>query len=123
GAVLGKVFWTGARVALTGRDPFLVDEELHGLERKEFVRRERRSAVAGETQYAFLHLLLRDVAYSQIPRSERAVKHSSAAAWIESLSADRSEDRAEMLAHHYPEALEPLRDTVCAERPILEPRV
>jgi class 3 adenylate cyclase len=91
-AVVGKVFWTGALATLTGREPFLVEEQLHGLERKEFVRRERRSGVAGETQYAFLHLLLRDVAYSQIPRSERADKHSGAAAWIESLSADRSED-------------------------------
>ena len=90
-AVVGKVFWTGALATLTGREPFLVEEQLHGLERKEFVRRERRSGVAGETQYAFLHLLLRDVAYSQIPRSERADKHSGAAAWIESLSADRSE--------------------------------
>ena len=120
-AVLGKVFWTGALAALTGREPFLVDEQLHGLERKEFVRRERRSAVAGETQYAFLHLLLRDVAYSQIPRSERAAKHSSAAAWIESLSADRSEDRAEMLAHHYLEALELLRVTGGDESTLLEP--
>ena len=120
-AVLGKVFWTGALAALTGREPFLVDEELHGLERKEFVRRERRSAVAGETQYAFLHLLLRDVAYSQIPRSERAAKHSSAAAWIESLSADRSEDRAEMLAHHYLEALELVRVTGGDESSLREP--
>src|SRR5437763_15158917 len=110
-AVLGKVFWAGALAALTGRERFLVEEQLHGLERKEFVRRERRSGVAGETQYAFLHLLLRDVAYSQIPRSQRADKHSGAAAWIESLSADRSEDRAEMLAPHYPEAPALVRDT------------
>src|SRR5205823_4499852 len=120
-AVLGKVFWTGALAALTGRERFLVEEQLHGLERKEFVRRERRSAVAGETQYAFLHLLLRDVAYSQIPRSERADKHTSAAAWIESLSADRSEDRAEMLAHHYLEALQLVRVTGRDESVLREP--
>jgi class 3 adenylate cyclase/tetratricopeptide (TPR) repeat protein len=120
-AVLGKVFWSGALAALTGRGPFLVEEQLHGLERKEFVRRERRSAVAGETQYAFLHLLLRDVAYSQIPRSERADKHATAAAWIESLSADRSEDRAEMLAHHYLEALQLVRVTGGDESTLREP--
>jgi class 3 adenylate cyclase len=120
-AVLGKVFWTGALAALTGREPLLVEEQLHGLERKEFVRRERRSAVAGETQYAFLHLLLRDVAYSQIPRSKRADKHTRAASWIESLSADRSEDRAEMLAHHFLEALELVRVTREDESALLEP--
>src|SRR5512132_3777857 len=116
-AVVGKVFWTGALATLTGREPFLVEEQLHGLERKEFVRRERRSAVAGETQYAFLHLLLRDVAYSQIPRAERADKHARAAAWIESLSADR----AEMLAHHYVEALELVRATGGDESALREP--
>src|SRR6266513_1737682 len=120
-AVLGKVFWTGALATLTDREPFLVEEQLHGLERKEFVRRERRSGVAGETQYAFLHLLLRDVAYSQIPRSQRADKHSGAAAWIESLSADRSEDRAEMLAHHYLEALALVRVTGGNEGALREP--
>ncbi len=120
-AVLGKVFWSGALGSLVGREPFLVEEQLHGLERKEFVRRERRSAVAGETQYAFLHLLLRDVAYAQIPRAERADKHTRAAAWIESLSADRSEDRAEMLAHHYLEALELIRVTGGDESALREP--
>jgi len=120
-AVLGKVFWSGALGALAGREPFLLEEQLHGLERKEFVRRERRSAVAGETQYAFLHLLLRDVAYSQIPRAERADKHARAAAWIESLSADRSEDRAEMLAHHYLEALDLVRVTSGDESKLREP--
>src|SRR5256884_4493297 len=120
-AVLGKVFWSGALAALTGRERFLVEEQLHGLERKEFVRRERRSAVAGETQYAFLHLLLPDVAYSQIPRAERAERHTRAAAWIESLSADRSEDRAEMLAHHYLEALELVRITGGDEGVLREP--
>ncbi len=104
-AVLGKVFWPGALQGIGLREPREVEDVLHLLERKEFVRRERRSAVAGETQYAFLHLLVRDVAYGQIPRASRVEKHRLAAEWIESLSSDRSEDRAEMLAHHYREAL------------------
>ena len=75
------------------------------LERKQFVRRERRSSVGGETQYAFLHLVIRDVAYGQIPRAQRAEKHRFAAEWIQSLTPDRTEDRAEMLAHHFLAAL------------------
>ena len=47
-------------------------EGSHGLERKQFVRRERRSSVAGENEYAFVHVLLRDVAYGKIPRAARA---------------------------------------------------
>jgi class 3 adenylate cyclase/tetratricopeptide (TPR) repeat protein len=104
-AVVGKVFWLGVLAALAGAVRSL-EEPLHALERKELVRRERRSSVAGETQYTFLHLLMRDAAYGQIPRAGRADKHRRAAEWIESLSADRSEDRAEMLAYHYTSALE-----------------
>ena len=48
-------------------------------------RRELRSSVAGEDEYIFRHALVRDVAYEQIPRSERAEKHRAAAEWIESL--------------------------------------
>jgi class 3 adenylate cyclase/tetratricopeptide (TPR) repeat protein len=104
-AVLGKVFWSGALAAMNGLQRWTVEESLHRLERKEFVRRERRSSVATETEYAFRHVLVRDVAYSQVPRALRAEKHRLVAEWIEALSADR-EDRAEMLAHHYLSALE-----------------
>ena len=54
-AVIGKVFWPGAVASMGDRSQFALEEPLHALERKEFIRRERRSAVAGETQYAFLH--------------------------------------------------------------------
>jgi class 3 adenylate cyclase/tetratricopeptide (TPR) repeat protein len=104
-AVQGKVFWSGALAAINGVQRWTVEESLHRLERKEFVRRERRSSVATETEYVFRHVLVRDVAYGQVPRALRAEKHRLAAEWIEALSADR-EDRAEMLAHHYLSALE-----------------
>jgi class 3 adenylate cyclase len=99
-AVHGKVFWLGA---LEG-ERWAVEERLHALERKEFVRRERRSSVAGEVECAFRHALVRDVAYEQIPRAERGERHLAAASWIESLG--RPEDHAELLAHHYLAALE-----------------
>jgi class 3 adenylate cyclase/tetratricopeptide (TPR) repeat protein len=95
-AVMGKVFWTGA-LQSNG-------ELLHALERKEFIRRERRSSVAGEDEYAFRHVLVRDVAYGQIPRAERAAKHVRAAEWIDALG--RPQDHSELLAHHYVCALE-----------------
>jgi class 3 adenylate cyclase len=104
-AVVGKVFWPAVLAAIGGRPAAELEDDLHALARKEFVRRERRSAIDGETQYAFLHLLVRDVAYGQIPRAARVEKHHRAACWIDSLAPDRSEDRAEMLAHHYLEAL------------------
>ena len=44
-AVLGKVFWAGAVAAIGDHALTEVERSLHGLERKEFIRRERRSAV------------------------------------------------------------------------------
>ncbi|MDQ2966683.1 MAG: hypothetical protein M3R57_12640, partial [Chloroflexota bacterium] len=70
----------------------------------EFVRRERRSSLAAETEYAFRHILVRDVAYGQIPRGDRGERHALAAAWIESLG--RAADHAELLAQHYLSAIE-----------------
>jgi class 3 adenylate cyclase len=104
-AVLGKVGWLGALAAVGGIQPPLVERRLHALERREFLRRERRSQVAGEREYAFRHVLIRDVAYSQLPRAARADKHRRVAQWLQELSPDRAEDRAELLAHHWQSAL------------------
>src|SRR5206468_2181168 len=41
-----------------------------------------------------------------IPRAERARRHRSAAAWIERKGGERVEDLAELLAHHYLQAVE-----------------
>jgi class 3 adenylate cyclase/tetratricopeptide (TPR) repeat protein len=104
-AVVGKVFWLGAAAALGDRtDAGTLEQPLHALMRKEFVTRERRSAVSGDTQYAFAHALVQEVAYGQLPRGERAAKHRRAAEWIDALG--RPEDHAEMRAHHYVRALE-----------------
>jgi class 3 adenylate cyclase/tetratricopeptide (TPR) repeat protein len=105
-AVLGKVAWLGGLAALAGCEPFALEGRLHALERREFLRRERRAAVAGERQYVFRHVLVRDVAYGQLPRGARADKHRRAAEWIQALSPDRAEDRAELLAYHWRAALQ-----------------
>jgi tetratricopeptide (TPR) repeat protein len=101
-AVLGKVFWLGGVV--DGRARADAEAALHALDRKGFVQRARASSVADEVEYTFLHIVVRDVAYGQIPRADRAEKHRRAAGWIESLG--RPDDHAETLAHHYLAALE-----------------
>jgi class 3 adenylate cyclase/tetratricopeptide (TPR) repeat protein len=103
-AVVGKVFWSGAIAALGGASEGDVELSLHGLERKELVRRERRSSVGGENEYAFRHALLRDVAYGQIRRAQRAELHRRAALWIETLG--RAEDLADLRAHHWLNAVD-----------------
>jgi class 3 adenylate cyclase/tetratricopeptide (TPR) repeat protein len=105
-SVIGKAFWLGAVAMIGGRNVDDIERRLHELERGRFVRRARRSSVGAEAEYAFLHVLVRDVAYGQIPRAARAEKHRAAAEWIAALGGDRLEDRAELLAHHYLSALE-----------------
>jgi class 3 adenylate cyclase/tetratricopeptide (TPR) repeat protein len=118
-AVLGKVFWLGGLEHMGTEPRWTLEERLHRLERKEFVRRERRSSVAGEAEYSFRHLLVRDVAYGQIPRAARADRHRRAAEWIHSLG--RPDDHAEMLAHHYLAALELARAAGQETVPLAEP--
>ena len=77
-----------------------IEQRLHALERKEFVRRERRSSVAGETEYAFQHVLVRDVAYGQIPRAAPCRAAPASPPGGSSRSAGRR-DHADMLAHHF----------------------
>ena len=105
-AVVGKVFWAGSVAEMGGRAAADVELALHELTRKELVRPARTSSMEDESEYSFWHLLVRDVAYSQIPRAERVRRHRSAAAWIERKAGDRVEDLAEVLAYHYLQALE-----------------
>ena len=105
-AVIGKVFWAGAVTAMGDRDPQQVALTLQELSRKELVRPSRQSSMEGETEYAFWHVLARDVAYNQLPRASRASRHVAAAKWIESKTSDRVEDLADVLAYHYTNAID-----------------
>src|SRR6185436_11415077 len=105
-SVIGRVFWPSAVAAVGATDLETVRAGLHELAHRELVRPVRVSSMHGDTEYAFAHALIRDVAYGQIPRLARVDKHVAAATWIERMAAERLSDRAELLAHHYGQALE-----------------
>jgi class 3 adenylate cyclase/tetratricopeptide (TPR) repeat protein len=105
-SVVGKVFWTGIVAEMGDRDDSGARAGLHELARKELVRAARTSSVKDQAEYSFWHALVRDVAYSQIPRAERAQKHIAAAEWIERMAGERVTDHAELLAYHYTQALD-----------------
>jgi class 3 adenylate cyclase/tetratricopeptide (TPR) repeat protein len=118
-SIAGKVFWSGALAALGGQDDEQIQRGLRELGDKELVRPSRNSSMEGEHEYSFWHALIRDVSYSQIPRAARAEKHRAMAAWIES-TAERLDDYAEVLAHHYSTALELARASGALELEDLE---
>src|SRR5581483_2854461 len=103
-AVFGRVFWLSAVQTLDASPREELEARLHPLTRMGFVRRERRSSIEGDTEFSFIHVLVRDVAYAQIPRADRAELHLRAARWIEGL--ENHGGAAEMLAHHYARAIE-----------------
>ena len=55
-------------------------------------------------RYSFRHILIQEVAYSTLPRVERARLHGEAARWLEAVSAGREVAVAEIIAFHYREA-------------------
>jgi class 3 adenylate cyclase/tetratricopeptide (TPR) repeat protein len=107
-AVVGRVFWDGAVLTLARVDD--VDTVLQTLRRREFVLERPSSSIAGQTEYMFKHVLIRDVAYESLPRKERGRAHAEAADWIEETSGERVGELAELLAHHYDAAFSFLRD-------------
>ena len=88
-SVIGRVFWPSAVAAVGATDPESVRVGLHELAHRELVRPVRVSSIQGDTEYAFAHALIRDVAYGQIPRLARVDKHVAAAQWIERMAAER----------------------------------
>ncbi len=105
-SVVGRVFWPGALSSMGNADRDDVVNGLHDLLRKELVRPVRRSSMQGEEEFTFWHILVRDVAYAQIPRAQRAARHRKAAGWIEETAGERVGDHADILAHHYLQALD-----------------
>jgi class 3 adenylate cyclase/tetratricopeptide (TPR) repeat protein len=105
-AVVGRTFWPGALATMGEADRTDVVNGLHELLRKELVRPVRRTSMQGEDEFTFWHVLVRDVAYAQIPRAQRAERHRKAAAWIERAAGERVGDHADILAHHFLQAIE-----------------
>ncbi len=102
-SVIGKVFWTGALKLL--QPTLMTVEVLRGLIRRELIRPVRDSSMQGQQEYLFTHSVIRDVAYGQIPREERARLHESIAGWIEAVTDPQGTDAGELAAYHLGEAL------------------
>lgn len=107
-SVVGRVFWSGAVRELTALAD--VDPLLEGLQQSRFVTERFPSAVPGETEFGFLHALIREVAYEGLPRSTRGRTHAAAAAWVEKVRGEGAEESSELLAYHYDRAFEALGD-------------
>ncbi|MEX2547388.1 MAG: adenylate/guanylate cyclase domain-containing protein [Chloroflexota bacterium] len=104
GAVEGKVFHRGAVAELTLPDlRESVPLHLRALSRKELVRPDR-SDFYGDEGFRFRHLLIRDAAYSAMPKESRADLHARFAEWLERMAGDHVTEYEEILGYHLEQA-------------------
>jgi class 3 adenylate cyclase len=101
-AVVGKVFWRGA-LTEAADDQERLSELLTALERRDLIRRETVSAIEGDQQFAFRHVLIRDTAYGMLPRAHRRERHAQVATFLERQT-DEFGEAAAQLARHWREA-------------------
>ena len=115
GSVVGRVFWKGALEHLS---PDVPDQDalLEDLLQREFLLREPRSSISGETAYRFKHALIREVAYTGMAKLSRAQYHARFAEWL----AERTgEELVEIRAYHLDQAVEFLTELEGAPPPDL----
>jgi class 3 adenylate cyclase len=103
-AVVGRVFWPGPVGRLGDGDGDALREMLHQLEERELVLSRLGSAIAGQPEYIFRHVLTREVAYESLPRRERGSAHAEVARWLEDTAGGRAREFVDLLAYHWEEA-------------------
>jgi class 3 adenylate cyclase len=99
-SVVGMQFWPGAVAAALGQPAETVERALRRLEQRDLVHEQPASAMAEQSEFRFRHVLVRDVCYQRLPRTERVARHERTADWLDARSRSRDTDLAEVLAHH-----------------------
>lgn len=118
-SVVGSVFWPGAVAHLQEDNDSELPQRLEVLERRDLIREHDDSSVAGEREYAFKHILIRDVAYGRMPRGRRAQLHLRFADWTEGLSA-AADEFVEIVGYHLEQACQLTR---AIARPTIDPPI
>ena len=104
GSVEGKIFHRRAVAELAPPEMREgVPGHLRALSRKELVRPDRSDFVDDEA-FRFRHLLIRDAAYSAVPKEARAEMHARFAEWLARTSGDHVGEYEEIVGYHYEQA-------------------
>src|SRR5215210_8068228 len=103
-SVVGQTFWEGALAATASEEGLDLGRTLANLEEKDLLVPSAVSRLAGEQEYAFKHVLIRDVAYSMLPKSVRCRKHVEVAEFIRERAGDRSDGVIGLVAEHFARA-------------------
>lgn len=77
---------------------------LRSLQRRGLIGRRPESRVPDAAELEIRHALIRDVAYEQLPRAERARRHLAIAEWLRARERTLPRRPIETIAHHYERA-------------------
>jgi len=111
-AVVGKVFWSDALSAmLDGSD---ATAYLREAEERELIVPLAERGLSGGRGYRFSHVLVRDVAYASIAKSDRLRLHDWLTTWLER-AGDRAGEYVDIIAHHAEQAYLLARELEFAE--------
>jgi tetratricopeptide (TPR) repeat protein len=102
-AIVGRRFWSGVVAdALAGRP---VDKELDQLRSGALVRSQEKSAIDGEEEFVFEHLMMQEVAYQGLLRGLRTELHGAVAEWLDKNVG--SAEYADWIAYHFERSTQP----------------
>ena len=115
-SVVGRLFWDRAVMALTLEQPAVESKELavslapptldalqaalSTLRGRELVFHREELAFSGAEEYAFKHVLLREVTYESVLRRVRQRYHGLVADWLLRQSAERANEFVGQIAEH-----------------------
>ena len=108
-SIIGRTFWLAGLLELAA--DLTSDTVLHALDslvQRDFIVESEelgRSPVEHDRVFTFKHILIRDVAYNNIPRMRRSQEHARLALWLEEKTAGNTEAFVELLTYHYQQAL------------------
>jgi class 3 adenylate cyclase/tetratricopeptide (TPR) repeat protein len=102
-SLAGRLFSTDALTALadgTKPEPALLRD---AIRRDLLVEADERALGSGRV-FRFKHVLIRDVAYSTVTKTERSRLHDRYGRWLETTLGDRRHEIADIIAHHAEQA-------------------
>jgi adenylate cyclase len=96
-AVIGRSFDREALLALGGQGEALVAPVLSALEARDLIVR----TPGTPDEFAFKHVLIRDVAYDMLPKALRSRRHLAYGEFLERRAGDRSDEVVGLLAQQF----------------------
>jgi tRNA A-37 threonylcarbamoyl transferase component Bud32 len=87
-SIFGDVFWLEGVAALVGNDAAGLESVVAALVEHEVVAPSDPPRLAGVSEFAFRHTLIREAAYATLTEEDRSLGHGLAAKWLQNIGED-----------------------------------